>query len=130
LGKHLIAYLDTQVVTWLGKGQMTSLSKDAKRVIEKSEILISPMVVLELEYLYELNRIKRPALDVLLKLEHELHLRVCELGFTAIAKAALGEKWTRDPFDRLIVAHAKANGFATLVSADEQIAAHYYKTIW
>ncbi len=126
----MIAYLDTQIATWLGKGQMTSLSKEARRVVEKGELLISPMVVLELEYLYELNRIKRPALDVLLKLEHELHVRVCELSFSTIAKSSLGEKWTRDPFDRIIVAHAKANGFAALVSADEHIAAHYHKTIW
>jgi hypothetical protein len=42
--------------------------------------------------------------------------------FSAIASAALAEKWTRDPFDRLIVANAKANGFAWLISADEEIA--------
>jgi len=126
----LIAYLDTQVVAWLGKGQQKSLSKDAIRVIEKADLLISPMVVLELEYMYELNRIKRPALDVLLKLEHELHLRVCDLSFPTIADSALAEKWTRDPFDRIIVAHAKTNGFAALISSDEHIAEHYPRTIW
>jgi PIN domain nuclease of toxin-antitoxin system len=36
--------------------------------------------------------------------------------------AAIGE-WTRDPFDRLIV--AKANGFAWLISADESSRQHY-----
>jgi PIN domain nuclease of toxin-antitoxin system len=43
---------------------------------------------------------------------------------------ALDEKWTRDPFDGMIVAQAKANGFAFLVSADEEIAEHYPRTIW
>lgn len=126
----MIAYLDTQIVAWLGKGQIASLTKDAKRVIEKADLLVSPMVVLELEYLYEVNRVKRPALDVLLKLEHEIGLRVCDLSFQTIAKSALGEKWTRDPFDRMIVAHAKANGFAPLISADEHIAKRYPRTVW
>jgi PIN domain nuclease of toxin-antitoxin system len=126
----LIAYLDTQVVAWLGKGQIASLSKDAKRIIGQADLLVSPMVVLELEYLYELSRIKRPALDVVLKLEHELRLRVCDLSFAYVSNSALAEKWTRDPFDRMIVAHAKTNGFAALVSADERIAKHYPRTVW
>ena len=126
----MIAYLDTQVAAWLGKGQTASLSKDAKRIIDRADLLISPMVVLELEYLYELNRIKRPSLDVLLKLGHELGVSVCDLSFASIANSAIGEKWTRDPFDRMIVAHAKTNGFAPLVSADEQIAKHYPRTVW
>jgi PIN domain nuclease of toxin-antitoxin system len=130
LGEHLIAYLDTQIAAWLGKGQTASLTKEAKRMVEKADILISPMVVLELEYLYEVGRIKRPALDVVLKLEHELRLRVCDLNLQTIARSAIGEKWTRDPFDRMIVAHAKANGFATLILADEQVAAHYPRTVW
>jgi PIN domain nuclease of toxin-antitoxin system len=52
------------------------------------------------------------------------------LPFAVVASAALDEKWTRDPFDRLIVANAKANGFAWLISADEEIARHYPRTVW
>jgi len=33
-------------------------------------------------------------------------------------------------FDRLIVANAKANGFAWLISADEEIARNYPRTVW
>jgi PIN domain nuclease of toxin-antitoxin system len=62
--------------------------------------------------------------------EHELGARLCDLPFPAIASAALDEKWTRDPFDRLIVAHAKANGFAPLISSDKKIARHYPRTVW
>jgi PIN domain nuclease of toxin-antitoxin system len=47
-----------------------------------------------------------------------------------VVQAARDEKWTRDPFDRLIVAHAKINGLAPLLSADEQIARHYARTLW
>jgi PIN domain nuclease of toxin-antitoxin system len=44
------------------------------------------------------------------------------------ASIALDEKWTRDPFDRLIVANAK--GFAWLISADEAIRKHYPRAVW
>ena len=54
----------------------------------------------------------------------------CDIPFATIASAALDEKWTRDPFDRLIVANAKANGFAWLISADEAIRKHYPRTVW
>jgi PIN domain nuclease of toxin-antitoxin system len=53
-----------------------------------------------------------------------------QIEATAVANAALEEKWTRDPFDRLIVANAKANGFAWLISADEEIARNYPRTVW
>ncbi|MDQ1473147.1 MAG: hypothetical protein QOJ99_4627, partial [Bryobacterales bacterium] len=42
----------------------------------------------------------------------------------------LFETWTRDPFDLMIVSHAKANGYAPLVTADESIRAHYPKAVW
>jgi PIN domain nuclease of toxin-antitoxin system len=40
------------------------------------------------------------------------------------------EAWSRDPFDRIIVALAKVNGLAWLISADEEIAEHYPQTVW
>jgi len=88
------------------------------------------MAFLELEYLRELGKTKFLARDLLQKLEHEIGLRLCELPFSVIADAALDEKWTRDPFDRVIVANAKANGFAWLISADEAIRKHYPRTVW
>jgi PIN domain nuclease of toxin-antitoxin system len=93
-------------------------------------LLLSAMAFLELEYLRELGKTKYSARDLLEKVSHETSLRLCDLPFAAIASAALDEKWTRDPFDRLIVANAKANGFAFLISADEMIARHYPRTVW
>ncbi len=126
----MIAYVDTNVMVWLAQGALTRISQEAQAILEQAELLISPIVLIELEYLYELKRIKLSARAVRLKLEHEVGVRVCELSFLSVAAAALDEKWTRDPFDRLIVAHAKANGLAFLVSADAEIAQHYPRTIW
>ena len=123
-------YLDTNVVVWLAQGNLTRISRKAHDVLEKADLLISPMVLIELEYLYEVNRIKLPSRDLQLKIEHEIGVRVCDLPFPLIASVMVDEKWTRDPFDRMIVAHAKANGLAFLVSADEEIAKYYPRTIW
>jgi PIN domain nuclease of toxin-antitoxin system len=126
----VIAYLDTNVAVWLAQGALTRVSPRAQQAVEKSDLLISPIVLVELEYLYEVRRIKLPSQDVFVKLQHEIGLRTCDLAFPSIATVTVGEKWTRDPFDRIIVAHAKANGFAPLVSADQEIQQHYLRTIW
>lgn len=88
------------------------------------------MVLLEFEYMSEIGRSTLRAQDVLRKLERELGLRVCDLAFADIAKAALDEKWTRDPFDRIIVAQARLNGLAPLITSDEEIAEHYPRAVW
>jgi PIN domain nuclease of toxin-antitoxin system len=126
----LIAYLDTDIMLWLAAGKVNRLSSKAKGLLDRSELLLSAMAFLELEYLNELGRTKFRAQDLLNKVNHETNLRICDLPFPAIANAALDEKWTRDPFDRLIVANAKANGFAWLISADEQMRKHYPRTVW
>jgi PIN domain nuclease of toxin-antitoxin system len=126
----VIAYLDTNVVVWLAQGAIARISRKAQGVLERADLLISPMMLIELEYLYESKRIKLPARDVRLKIEHEIGVRVCDLSFLSVASAGLDEKWTRDPFDRMIVAHAKANGLAPLVSADKEIQKHYPRTVW
>jgi PIN domain nuclease of toxin-antitoxin system len=126
----LIAYLDTHVVLWLAAGKHNRLSSKASGVLNRAELLIPAMAFLELNYLHELGRTRFPARDLLKKVNIEISVKLCDLPFAAIADAALDEKWTRDPFDRLIVANAKANGFAWLISADEHIARNYPRTIW
>ncbi len=124
------AYLDTLVAVWLATGKLSRFSSNTRDLLEGTDLLLSPMAVLELEYLYEAKRIKLPARDIQRKLEQELGVRLCELPFASIAGAALDEKWSRDPFDRMIVANAKANGFAWLISADEEIRKHYPRAVW
>lgn len=126
----MIAYLDTHIVLWLAAGKVNRLSSKARGLLDRAELLLSAMAYLELEYLHELGRTRLLARDLLEKVGHETNLRLCDLPFAEIASAALDEKWTRDPFDRLIVAHAKVNGFAPLISADETIRKHYPRAVW
>lgn len=126
----MITYLDTNAVLRLAEGRARAIGPDASRLIRRTELLISPMVLLEIEYLHEIGRIILPAQDILRKIEHELGLRLCDLPFAEVAKAALDEKWTRDAFDRIIVAQAKVRGLCPLISADTLIAEHYPRTVW
>jgi len=125
------AYLDTHVAVRLAHGELAQLSQAAIDTIARMDLLISPMVLLELEYLFELKKETRlSAEDIQRKLEYELGARVCDLDFRSTARIAAGEKWTRDPFDRIIVAHAKVNGLSTLISADRLILQNYPRAIW
>jgi PIN domain nuclease of toxin-antitoxin system len=111
-------------------GRTKQFGARARSALERSELLLSPMAFLELDYLREIGRGKMGASDVLRKLEAEIGLRLCDLDFATVATAALDESWTRDPFDRIIVANAKARGFALLISADATIQQHYPRAIW
>ena len=126
----MIAYLDTNVAIWISNGKLRNLSKEATRVVRTAQLLLSPMAVLELEYLYDLGRTRFRSREIVRKLEQEIGMQICSLRFEQVADVALDEGWTTDPFDRLIVANAKANAFASLISADEKFAAHYPKTVW
>ncbi|HEY1803142.1 MAG TPA: PIN domain-containing protein [Terracidiphilus sp.] len=125
----MIAYLDTHIAIRLAHGNLR-IGRDAARLIKSVDLLVSPMVLVELEYLYEINRLTVSGQDILRKLQIEIGLRLCDLPFADVAKAALDEKWTRDVFDRMIVAQAKVNGLAPLISSDEIIADHYPRTVW
>jgi PIN domain nuclease of toxin-antitoxin system len=94
----VIAYLDTDVVIWLAQGDLTRISKAAEKVLENADLLISPMVLIELEYLFKLKRSKLPSRDLQFKTEHETGVRVCDLPFGTVANITIDEKWTRDPF--------------------------------
>jgi PIN domain nuclease of toxin-antitoxin system len=124
-----VTYLDTHVVVWLYRGDLDLLSRPARDEIQNQDLLISPMVLLELEYLHEIGRLKPRASQVLAALANETALAVCRLPFSAVVQDALNEKWARDPFDRLIVAQARANG-ASLVTRDEKIRRYYKRAVW
>jgi PIN domain nuclease of toxin-antitoxin system len=48
-----VSYLDTHTAAWLYGGFISKLSAEAFDLIENSQVLISPIVMLELEYLFE-----------------------------------------------------------------------------
>ena len=127
---HDGVYLDTHVVVWLYASGGESLSDVARERIEAAgRLLVSPMVRLELAYLYELERITESAAVILDYLEQPLGLEVCDRPFDEVATAAARLTWTRDPFDRLITAQAAVGG-NLLLTKDAHIREHYARALW
>lgn len=126
----MIVYVDTQVAVWLAEANLAKLSRKTITLLNNGDVRISPMVMIELQYLYEIRRIIVSPPEIVTKLGVGIGLTVCDYPFPIIAESALGENWTRDPFDRIIVAHAKANGVAPLVTSDELILGNYPNARW
>jgi PIN domain nuclease of toxin-antitoxin system len=123
-------YLDTHVVIWLHALGGDALSPGATHALEQADdIRISPMVRLELQYLFELGRVTEPASTVVDALHTGLGLTVCAAPFPAVSREADRHSWTRDPFDRLIVAQASLHE-APLVTKDEVLHSHYPGSVW
>ena len=123
-------YLDTHVVVWLHEEGGAALPAASARLIEETlDVRISPMVRMELQHLYEIDRISEPPLPVLDILESLLGLTICNAPFPAIIREAEEQNWTRDPFDRLIVTQAALYN-APLITKDEVIHKHYPQAFW
>lgn len=122
-----ITYLDTHVVVWLAAGQVELLSPRARQLVEADTLRISPMVLLELQYLYEVGKVGAPGAAVLERVAPALGLRVCEERFFTVAREAALHTWTRDPFDRIIVAQA---GPHCLLTKDRLIREHCPSAVW
>jgi PIN domain nuclease of toxin-antitoxin system len=124
-----LIYLDTHVVVWLYAGAIGELSATAAELIDAHDIRISPVVRLELQYLFEIQRITAESNDIVVDLADRIGLTICDKRFNRIVNQALECSWTRDPFDRLIVANAAANQ-DRLVTRDERILKNYDCAVW
>ena len=122
-------YLDTHVVAWLFAGRVDLLPRPVVELIDRDELLISPIVALELQYLFEIARTTEPAKVVVEALTRELGLKSCDLPFTEVIVEALNQSWTRDPFDRIIVSHAQLRG-TSLLTKDQTIRDHFTHALW
>lgn len=124
-----LTHLDTHILAWLYLPDLDRLSERARAAINEGELAVSPMALLELTYLNEVGRLRVSQTTILASLRDQLGLRVDESGFADVVARAHEQSWTRDPFDRLIAAHAISAG-ATLVSADEPMREHVHTVVW
>ncbi|MGH3927592.1 MAG: type II toxin-antitoxin system VapC family toxin [Pseudonocardiaceae bacterium] len=122
-------HLDTHVVAWLFAGRVDHLPPAVRRRLDTEPLMISPIVELELAYLYEIGRTSQPAGVVLPELRSSLGLTVSDTPFRSVVVAATALVWTRDPFDRLIVAQAITED-QPLLTTDEQIRKHCDLAVW
>jgi PIN domain nuclease of toxin-antitoxin system len=124
-----IIHCDTHTVLWLYSGELDRFSKKGIHALESNELMVSPMVRLEMQFLYEIERITQKPDQILRALKTDLSVKVCNDSFDAVVEVAETLHWTRDPFDRLIVAHALVK-HAPLITKDATIRKHYSNCIW
>ena len=98
--------LDTNALIWLEQGHTRTreLAATGKR------LYISPVSLLELQFLLESGRL-RLRRGVVSDLVTRGPWLLDDPPATAWFDAALDLGWTRDPFDRLLVAHAQLRGW-------------------
>jgi PIN domain nuclease of toxin-antitoxin system len=124
-----MTHLDTHFVVWLYAGDVSRFPEAARLALERDTLAVSPVVELELQYLHEIGRLAEPARTVLDDLRERIGLGFAEADFPGVVSKALALSWTRDPFDRLIVAHALADD-APLITADRLMREHLPTAFW
>jgi PIN domain nuclease of toxin-antitoxin system len=119
-----VCMIDTHVAVALYSGMLSGYSAKAKRVLDVEPLSLSPAVVLELELLFEIGRIRVDSLEITNTLTKDFGVRIANDRFADVAQSAVKINFTRDPFDRWICAHADYLK-APLLSLDRRIQAHY-----
>ncbi len=69
---------------------------------------VSPVSFLEVQYLAELGRLEVRHTEFMEAVGGDPRFAVDEVPLLALIRHALPLDWTRDPFDRLLVAHSSA----------------------
>jgi PIN domain nuclease of toxin-antitoxin system len=124
-----LTYLDTHVVVWLYAGLVDRFSAVIRNLLSETDLLVSPVTRLELQHLFEIERVTEEPDAILGDLSDRIGLRVSDAGFNAVIGRALRIDWTRDPFDRIIVAEAGLSE-SVLVTKDQVILANYPHARW
>lgn len=124
-----IIFLDTHAVVWLYSGKTELFSSVALEKLRKCELYISPIVKLELSYLFEIGKIKVNPVKVLIALNKEIGLKVSDDSFIEIVEETVKLSWTLDPFDRIITAQAILHN-RQLITKDKTILSHCNLAIW
>lgn len=123
-------YLDTHIVVWLRQKELQKFSPKALEAIEQAgQLFISPMVELELKFLYEIGRISETPYNILGDLGAMIGLKIDDHSFNEVIQKAMLIDWTRDPFDRIIVAHAMSQE-RKLLTKDEKILNYFQDAVW
>ena len=124
-----LIFLDTHVAVWLYAGELERFPPQVLADLEQEELCVSPIVLLEIQYLYETGRISVCAEEVMKELARAIGLKIHQAPFAQVAAEALRHTWTRDPFDRIITAQAGL-GRHRLLTKDRIIQAHYSRAYW
>ena len=124
-----VIHLDTHVLVWLAAGEFDRFAPAGRVHLDTGDLVASPMALLELQFLYEAGRLGRRPAEIVDHLRREFDLGVADSRLATVVAEASECGWTRDPFDRMIVGHARANK-ALLLTKDRTIRANVDAAFW
>jgi PIN domain nuclease of toxin-antitoxin system len=113
-----VILLDTNALLWLEQGHRRS-----RPLAGRERLYLSPATLLELQFLAESGRMRaRPGVTPAVVAADDRWI-VDDVASSRWFLAAAEIDWTRDPFDRLIVAHARVRGWK-LATSDTSVLEH------
>ena len=116
-----MVYLDTHVVVFLYQKDKKLFSEQALEIIEKADsLVISPLSVLEMDYLREIGRLKVSGREIFEYLAGRIGLLLDTERIAAAIDRAARLSWTPDVFDRLITAQASLTDSFCLQKTENQ----------
>ena len=114
--------LDTNALIWLHRHD----ERTAPLIKGGARLYISPASILELQFLSEVGRVRFKRHTTLTDIVHDDCWVIDDPPSAAWFEAAVGVGWTRDPFDRLLVAHARIRRWP-LATSDQRVMAQLRK---
>jgi PIN domain nuclease of toxin-antitoxin system len=105
--------LDTHAAIWLAQGH-----RRARPLHAFPRVHLSPASVLEIQFLAEIGRVRLAAGLGPEAVARDQRWKLDEPPAGRWFEAACDVGWTRDPFDRLLAAHARVRGWK-LATADD-----------
>jgi PIN domain nuclease of toxin-antitoxin system len=108
-----VILLDTHAAIWLVQGH-----RRARPLEDLPRLYLSPATVLELQFLAEVGRVRFADQVSATTLAADERWRLDDPPSVRWFAAACDVGWTRDPFDRLLAAHARLRGWK-LATADD-----------
>lgn len=123
------AFLDTHAAIFLWEGRGEIFGSGSRELLERALLHVSPLVRLELGFLREVGKLKVEPGEILGALTGDYGVTVTADPMDRLVPLALPLSWTRDPFDRLLVATALLHE-APLITRDARIQEHFAGAIW
>lgn len=125
----MTAFLDTHAAIFLWEGKVELFGASSREILEQSVLRISPMVRLEMQFLKEVGKLKVEPDQILGALGSDLGVTSTSDPLDVLVPLAMPLSWTRDPFDRMIVATALLHQ-APLITRDRRIHDHFPGAVW
>jgi PIN domain nuclease of toxin-antitoxin system len=124
-----VILVDTHVLIWVYQGPTRQISPAVRARLNREQLGLSPFSLLELQYLHEIGRLQPSPQGLVSHVASRLAIVTVDISATILCDTAAQISWTRDPFDRLLAAHATAQGL-TFVTKDEAMRRHLPLAWW